>query len=573
MAELALGVIPLCVATFKGLVQLKSKLKVFRNYHQESRQLRMKLDIETELFRSELSHLLLRWFDPRLVAAMVSDLNHPQWQASDLEEKIKLHMGTKYNLFQQVIQELNGIMDNLDTKLSSFPLPDEESSKSTLKAFKLAFRKSEYTRSLDDLKDWTRMLTRLRETPHDLQDYAAVALSPPSITTLPAQYEAIRSICSQLHDLLQTRASCDASDKARHAARLLISPMEEREPNVNLFFEHTTVKGTINQRKLFPIQASCKGVGCSSTVSSSPIISCNICLSSSWRCTHNRDARVQIPTTCSTIDDTKHGDNDDGEDLTLHMIQCKELIQGPSIALQRSIGYLKLTDNRRLVLHRGIKELKINCNSLHVQETKPLVHFLDFPSEHVITDKNRIKLGLTLVKSMLKHHSTAWWPQESVLKYVYAFCDGTGELSSSLDTLHLSAQLETIRSTVDPATRSCIIQDESLAPNFLPLKRVEEAMQMYGIRNLTLYNLGVDLLQIGLWEHVAWEGEVEEIRSKVARLSHLGKKYRDAAKRLIDCDFGLASEQLEDTRLREAIFSSIVSDLEELLHQLTISGL
>ncbi|KAK6949936.1 hypothetical protein Daesc_008259 [Daldinia eschscholtzii] len=474
MAELALGVIPLCVATFKGLVQLKSKLKVFRNYRQESRQLRMKLDIETELFRSELSHLLLRWLDPRLVAAMVSDLNHPQWQASDLEEKIKLHMGTKYNLFQQVIQELNGIMENLDTKLSSFPLPDEESSKSTLKAFKMAFRKSEYTRSLDDLKDWTRMLTRLREAPHDLQDYAAVALSPPSITTLPAQYEAIRSICSQLHRLLQTRASCDASDKPRHAARLLISPMEEREPNVNLFFEHTTVKGTINQR---------------------------------------------------------------------------------------------------LVLHRGIKELKVNCDSLHVQETKPLIHFLNFPSEHVITDKNRIKLGLTLVKSMLKHHSTAWWPQESVLKYVYAFCDGTGELSSSLDTLHLSAQLETIRSTVDPTTRSYVIQDESLAPNFLPLKRVEKAMQMYGIRNLTLYNLGVDLLQIGLWEHVAWEGELEEIRSKVSRLSHLGKKYRDAAKRLIDCDFGLASEQLEDTRLRDAIFSYIVSDLEELLRQLTISGL
>ncbi|OTB20720.1 hypothetical protein K445DRAFT_299827 [Daldinia sp. EC12] len=534
MAEIALGIVPLCLAALQGLVKLKPKLKVLRNYRHETVQLQARLDIQSELFRGELRRILLRSLDPGTATAMIFDFNHPQWQDSHLRHEIELYMHTKYDKFLQTVENLKNEIDDLNAQLS-FGVLQIQSSKSTLKALQMPFKKEEYVNFLNDLTIWNRMLKDLREMANSSQDYATIARFSP----LPSQYEAARTICSHLHCLLQSRASCDTGVGALHTARLLLSSTEDREPNVNLFFEHTIVEEDTYQRK----------------------------------CACNTDVQRQSPAPSHTTEDPSHSDKYDGKDLTQNMIQCKEWIQNSSTALQCSLGYLKLADNRRLVLYRGLKELKANCDGLRLQETKPLVHFLDFPSEYVITDKNRIKLGLTLVKSMLKHHSTAWWPQESVLKYVYAFCDGTGELSSSLDTLHLSAQLETIRSTVDPATRSCIIQDESLAPNFLPLKRVEEAMQMYGIRNLTLYNLGVDLLQIGLWEHVAWEGELEEIRSKVARLSHLGKKYRDAAKRLIDCDFGLASEQLEDTRLREAIFSSIVSDLEELLHQLTISGL
>ncbi|KAI1658270.1 hypothetical protein F4813DRAFT_59807 [Daldinia decipiens] len=174
---------------------------------------------------------------------------------------------------------------------------------------------------------------------------------------------------------------------------------------------------------------------------------------------------------------------------------------------------------------------------------------------------------------MLKYHSTLWWPQGLTLNQVYVFCDKTDDLSSSLDTVHLSIEFKAIPSAAEDTRLDLTLQGEqNCMPKFLPSESVQEAMENYGIRNITLYALGVALLQIGLWERVAWEDHVQ-VRRKVARLSYLGKRFRNAAKRLIDCDFGLATEQLEDPELQDAIFSCVVGDLESLYRDLTSSRL
>lgn len=246
------------------------------------------------------------------------------------------------------------------------------------------------------------------------------------------------------------------------------------------------------------------------------------------------------------------------------MINC-----GPSslaVAKSRplcSIGYIDIRDKQRLVLYKGLQGLRVDCLGHGLNRVAALDDILNIPAYDVFSDKDRIKLGITLVKSMLKYHSTPWWPQAWTLKEVYIFHGRDADIH--LDTLHLSLKFSPISSNTDATNLASITpNEENSRLDSLPLESVQDAMDNYGIRNLTLYGLGVALLQIGLWDHVAWEDHVQ-VRRKVARLSYLGKQYRDATKRLIDCDFGLATEQLHDKQLQSAIFNHVVGDLESLL--------
>ncbi|KAF3065116.1 hypothetical protein GL218_01756 [Daldinia childiae] len=322
---------------------------------------------------------------------MMNDHDHPQWKAEDLERKVKSYLGPKYDSFRETVEEVEGIVDKLEAKLSLFAQPGAAAtpSKKVQDAFRLVFRKKEYHELLGDLKGYNAELRRLRKIAAEIQD-------------------------------------------------------------------------------------------------------------------STNTAHLTIPYVC-------------------------------------------------------------------LKSQKPLFDFLGTPAYQVISDKDRIQLGITLVKSMLKYHSTLWWPQGLTLNQVYVFCDETEDLSSSLDTVHLSTELKAIPSAAEDTRANITPQGEqNHIPNSLPLESVQEAMENYGIRNITLYALGVALLQIGLWERIAWEDHVQ-VRRKAARLSYLGKRFRNATKRLIDCDFGLATEQLEDPGLQDAIFSCVVGDLESLYRDLTSS--
>jgi len=262
----------------------------------------------------------------------------------------------------------------------------------------------------------------------------------------------------------------------------------------------------------------------------------------------------------------------DGPDLAKTGIVCSQLILDSSFtcpgATQKSLGYLGIAKDLRFVLHAGVQNPRIDSDSLITRKITSLHDLLKLPVYDVISDQDRVELALILVKSALKYYSTPWWPDVYAMQHVFFFHAGEADLSASLDTLHLTTQLDCLPSSSMPISPSPSIvghgRSEALAE-----EAVKYAMENHGIRNLTLYGLGVALLQIGLWDHVPWEDHVQ-VRRKTARLSYLGLQYRNATKRLIDCDFGLATENLHDTQLQAAIFDSIVGDLEALLAQVQV---
>lgn len=258
----------------------------------------------------------------------------------------------------------------------------------------------------------------------------------------------------------------------------------------------------------------------------------------------------------------RHGKGEEhGGDLTDTRVRCEKFI---SKGISSSVGYLRIPGNQKLVLYHGAHGLKADCNNLDPKTTISLLQILELPVFDVFTDHERVKLGIILAKSMLKLHSTPWWPEVETLKQVYMFKEGSTDMSSCLDTLHLSMKLKPISSMTKTTVSFQTPQEEgnSIPDSFA--ESIEYAMHDHGIRNLTLYSLGVALLQIGLWERVPWEDHIQ-IRRRVERLSQLGKGYYLATKKLICCDFGLAREQLHDPQLQSAVFNHVVGELESVL--------
>ncbi|CAM1511024.1 Fc.00g085370.m01.CDS01 [Cosmosporella sp. VM-42] len=199
----------------------------------------------------------------------------------------------------------------------------------------------------------------------------------------------------------------------------------------------------------------------------------------------------------------------------------------------------------------------------------------------VTGDSTRFWLANVIIKSALRHHGTAWWPEDwtpDLLSFYNVDCYGLG---SVLDTLHVTSklppasrdsqsQLETARPVKE---ESCIssTKGKSIATEAAEARDLRDAMTEVGIRNLTLWGLGVALLQIGLWRYIPW-GDHVQVRGSVSELKRFSKQYHDITDRLINCDFGVGAD-LKSLSLQNAVYSTVVCELDGTLKALTQAGL
>ncbi|KAI0377100.1 hypothetical protein F5Y04DRAFT_292205 [Hypomontagnella monticulosa] len=553
--SLGLAIAPLCITAIKAFSKLRLKLNIFRHHYKEIKQIQRKLRIQGDWFRDELHLLLLKVLDRGVVARMIEDENHSMWQKTDLEEKLRSYLGTKYDSFQNIIDEAREIIESLLDKLSAFSPPETAVplSKSTRSAFRIAFKKQTYSNSIETLKEHNYELRRLRKTVAEIEKYPTV-----DQCSLPAGYAAIQAMSSPLYGLLRNQTSCNASIESNHIIMLLLNPTDETDANINIFFGHVFNA----QRFLVPIHVRYKHLGYR-----------NPDLESMQIAKRRRICEAHHDRYCVAIQPiTSDPTECDGGDLTLTRIKCGSLSKSPCISRlglpMCPLGYVDIKNGQRLVLYQGIQGFRADWKELNSRKTFNLIDLLRFPVYDITSDIDRLQLAITLVKSMLKYHSTPWWPLGWPLSNIHVFRQDNDDTPFCLDTLHIPVEFKIEASTV-PRTGSATIPSTGERQQLDAT--VKCAMEDHGIRNLTLYGLGVALLQIGLWENVAW-GDHIQVRRKVSRLSFLGRRYRNAAKRLIDCDFGLATEELGDRKLQSAIFNAVVGDLESLLHELTLSG-
>lgn len=184
---------------------------------------------------------------------------------------------------------------------------------------------------------------------------------------------------------------------------------------------------------------------------------------------------------------------------------------------------------------------------------------------------SRFRLAIQLVYAVLQGHSTPW------LKHSWSTSDVFFEqLSPSHEDLNLVLFLRSRfagqGNTDTPFKRERLVSEDE-GKSRVSSGPPTDIGGIYDIGNMTLFSLGVALLEIGHWTPISQmrlDGERDEIATalRVAQERHaFGWDYGEIVRRCMQCQFGYGRD-LNKPELQSAVYSSVVRPLQELVNSL-----
>lgn len=216
-------------------------------------------------------------------------------------------------------------------------------------------------------------------------------------------------------------------------------------------------------------------------------------------------------------------------------------------------GYLDTPLNLRHTIQPvcGISCDHTQClNRNDLGEPVPLDNIFNFRVDNTLLVPEQLRLALRLVKGVLQFHSTPWLRSQWQLQDLYYF-EPSNILATSLETLHISSNL----------TKSS--HDSLDIPRDQMAKAPDKA-----IRNITMYRLGVALLQIGQWVPLQPDdtAQVQHVIDLSTSCWPLGEQYHRITQKCLNCQFGFGNN-LSEVDLQRAIYWEVVCGLEELIRK------
>jgi hypothetical protein len=192
-------------------------------------------------------------------------------------------------------------------------------------------------------------------------------------------------------------------------------------------------------------------------------------------------------------------------------------------------------------------------------QSVPVLRLLDRPIYEEVSDYDRVKLALILVESLMSLHNTKWWPLGCLMSKVAYLNEDGKDLADSMDSLHIASD---VLGEVGPPED---VDMESTGSSVISAEDIQRLGEERGVRCFPLYCLGVALLQISLWGEakVSWE-DPADVRQRAKRQSYLGQEFRKAVLMLINCDFGVGTDDLSSEFLQQQICRTVITDLEKL---------
>ncbi|KAL0768906.1 hypothetical protein CaCOL14_008214 [Colletotrichum acutatum] len=195
------------------------------------------------------------------------------------------------------------------------------------------------------------------------------------------------------------------------------------------------------------------------------------------------------------------------------------------------------------------------------------------PAETTLSIIDQLKLARDMVSAVVKFYSTPWLREYFTLRDL-SFFQMSGDFSRCLRTLHLG--FDFVQSSAASLPQSMEGIEATAMPDSSDggLNEVETAAERakleYGIRNLTLWSLGITLLQIGRWSSLEAPEDVLSVRKLSRQVPTLGPKYRDLTRKCLECDFGFGDDLLKP-RLQQAVYESAVCELSDMIKTLDVS--
>ncbi|KAJ3579279.1 hypothetical protein NPX13_g1293 [Xylaria arbuscula] len=597
--SLALGIAPLALSAVKGLKAVRSRLKTLRGHDRILRRLRRSFTTQSHVFLDECHLLLQQVADPADVVFMLEDsqskLQSELWRDPDIDKKLREYLGRKYDDVRETIGEILNQVKSLDERLNRMLHAVERDVRLTTaekvrEAFDVMSNKTDYESDIDHLKELNQEFKRLRKVAKEINRTQTLA-KPSNQKRIPKEYRVRGEYARSFYNALRYCWSCTDVQHAEHNMALALDWENGRDMHIVL---HCTHKGdssfngnslalSIRPQDIPPmrITQAIRSLDSSSKSDLQPF--------KRTRFGYNEWSR-RPPSPSDHAFQTTIPESIDGSSENLG--RAMELGRQPTVLVEvdfvesprepidlrksRNVCgallvladasnsdptskmecFLDTPDSIRHALSVCDKGLSTTSGSESRRIVTPLLKILERALDADLGVTQQLRLVLQLVKGHLQLHWTPWWRQYWSLSDLSYFADssnlGTTDLGDCLGTLHIGTRLDFDTLHFD-------------ASAFHLEPHVETALLTHGIRNLSLYCLGIALLQIGRWDPlVNATDDVVAVRRLAARNSRLGPRYQNLTQKCIDCDFGEGSD-LGNPQLQGTIYESVVCELESLI--------
>ncbi|RSL82164.1 hypothetical protein CEP51_005338 [Fusarium floridanum] len=621
--SLALGILPVIGGSIGAYKATVTKLKIFCHYSREVKRLRQRFDLPRVVFLNEAELLLSDVLkDKGLAKSMVDGEGQSRWDNSDLEVSVRDHMGRSLDSFKDVMEEIETTIAEFQDGLSCFrqlevEKQEDESAKDAVKRLKkrvkITFRKDKFDDLTSKLKRSNKDLERIRKQAHDINTKDTVKcvaktcckVEKPPPRHFPS-FGSIRRASRALHEALLTAWSNASETHLRHSLRLFLDAEGAEEVRMNLAIlcyghqiAHDMATPEANLIRLRVQSRTLESLSWARPTGLLTPADSTASIDSQQSEEGSRRKRQRVRFAPSPSDGTKDAQNDvpdhsslmprcpvpdcratpDPDVLELSGDICMEikrrvtrhLISQTPSCVPPCLGHLdcSVEESFRHSFYPSLDDEfdHRECQApLNPEEVMRMDDILARPVDKRLTIVHQLHLALQIASAVLKFSSTPWLREYWSVRDLYFFHGSqVDELSTSIQTMHFKVDVVNSKNL----DYDSFMDIDMTLPNTSISALMDRATRKYGIRNMTLYSLGVVLLAIGQWAPVDLN-DVEEVRRLAAEPCRLGPRYQELTQKVLDCDFGYGKD-LTKPRLQEAVYENVLLELETMIERLDLS--
>jgi hypothetical protein len=267
---------------------------------------------------------------------------------------------------------------------------------------------------------------------------------------------------------------------------------------------------------------------------------------------------------------TKNEDSKPSVDLAAIASNCTYLEEKASTlgATQIvAVGTFKSPEMPNKIFH-----LSVRNSDQKRQGSASLEQYLQSEQSEVLTSVHPFKVAIKLAKAVLQFHSTVWLNENWRLADLRVLVDQSeGPWDSDDMEIFLNSRLFATEDGISAIPSKTSSVDDTGRYQF----RTED---YFGINNMTLFCLGVALLEIGHWKPLSKlrrdydPDDILTARRVANRRTGLGSAYQDIVRKCLQCNFGVSTNLCEPD-LQAAVYTDVVLPLETLVEKLEDLGL
>ena len=247
-----------------------------------------------------------------------------------------------------------------------------------------------------------------------------------------------------------------------------------------------------------------------------------------------------------------------------HYIRSHDEAMRETANVKRCIGYLETPQMYKHRFYVRERDLRIER---HVSKLHSIFDSMRCDIEDTLDITDQVRLAHRTSRAILQYNNTPWLNSRWRLRDMKFFGLKDDLNEDALKTLHVSSQLSPPKN--DSTTR-CFMEDIQGTQNI-----VSDEIR-YGINNMTLFFLGVALLEIAHWKPIEDQMTTKDLNDEVfaarrisSQPTQLGPVYQKIARKCLQGNFGTEPD-LGHKNLQTAVYNDVICELESMLQKLEV---